>query len=255
MKKRDTPLCILTLAIYLLVALIPQTGLAQLSPTRGAGTRAAKSRAIAPKLVLMIVVDQFRYDFLERFGDLFGAGGFRRLMDEGAFFTNANYDYVPTFTAPGHAAIFTGSVPAQNGIVGNAWYDRQAGKVRVMVSDAEARMVTEAGVAAETGAPSPRVLIGTTIGDQIRIASNFQSKVIAVSQKDRSAVLPGGQRPNGAFWFSNQSGKFVTSDYYSKELPAWVKKFNSDVRPDKYFGMKWEHALEDGAYKRSQVDN
>lgn len=246
----------ITVTISLLFASIPQPSHAQAqSPTRKAATRSAKIAATEPRLVLMIIVDQFRYDFLERFEDLFGAGGFRRLMNEGAFFTNANYDYVPTYTAPGHAAIFTGSVPAQNGIVGNTWYDRKSAKLRVMVSDNAAHMVTDKGVAAETGAASPRVLIGTTIGDQIRLASNFQSKVIAVSQKDRSAVLPGGQRPNGAFWFNNLSGTFVSSDYYFKELPAWVKKFNETVRPDKYFGMKWERALADDAYKRSQADN
>ncbi|MFP5263341.1 MAG: alkaline phosphatase family protein [Blastocatellia bacterium] len=243
-------------ALCLLLTLIggPAHALPQ-SPARKHGTRPAKSSATQPKLLLMIVVDQFRYDFLERFQDLFGPGGFRRLMNEGAFFVNANYDYVPTYTAPGHAAIFTGSVPAQNGIVGNTWYDREAGRVRIMVSDTSAHMVTESGVAAEAGAPSPRVLLGTTIGDQMRLSNNFRSKVITMSQKDRSAVLPGGQRPNGAFWFSNQTGAFVTSDYYLKELPVWVKNFNASHRPDKYFGMKWDRALAGGSYDRSQVDN
>jgi predicted AlkP superfamily pyrophosphatase or phosphodiesterase len=257
MKRKTVSLLLaITIAISLPPASFLRPGRAQAqSPPRRTVSRPTKGRASEPKLVLMIVVDQFRYDFLERFGDLFGAGGFRRLMNEGAFFTNANYDYVPTFTAPGHAAIFTGSVPAQNGIVGNVWYDRQAGKVRVMVSDTAAHMVTEKGVAEEAGAPSPRVLLGTTIGDQIRMANNFRSKVIAISQKDRSAVLPGGQRPNGAYWFNSQTGAFVTSDYYLKELPAWVKAFNASHRPDKYFGMKWERALADGAYSRSQADN
>ncbi|HVG21557.1 MAG TPA: alkaline phosphatase family protein [Blastocatellia bacterium] len=255
-RQRHSLFFTAAVTISLLLTWVPQPGQAQpQSPSRRAVSRPARGKASEPRLVLMIVVDQFRYDFLERFQDLFGAGGFRRLMNEGAFFINANYDYVPTYTAPGHAAIFTGSVPAQNGIVGNTWYDRESGKVRVMVSDGAARMVTEKGVAAEPGAPSPRVLIGTTIGDQMRLANNFQSKVVAVSQKDRSAVLPGGQRPNGAFWFSNQTGTFVTSDYYVKELPAWVKNFNASQRPDKYFGMKWERALSDHAYDRSQADN
>jgi hypothetical protein len=124
-----------------------------------------------------------------------------------------------------------------------------------MVSDMSAHMVTEKGVASEPGAPSPRVLLGTTIGDQMRLANNFRSKVIAMSQKDRSAVLPGGQRPNGAFWFSGQTGDFVTSDYYLKELPAWVKNFNASHRPDKYFGMKWDRVQAAAAYDRSQADN
>ncbi len=207
----------------------------------------------APKrrLVVAIIVDQFRYDYLERFSDLFTNGGFRRLVNQGAFFTDANYDYVPTFTAPGHASIFTGSVPALNGIVGNLWYDRAAGKARTMVSDTEARLVTSRGPVNDREAPSPRSLIGTTISDQIRLSNNFQSKVVAISYKDRSAILPGGHRPNGAYWFNSDAGEFVTSDYYSKELPSWVKKFNSAQRPDQYFNIRWDRLLPTSAYRRA----
>ncbi|HEU4390459.1 MAG TPA: alkaline phosphatase family protein, partial [Blastocatellia bacterium] len=143
----------------------------------------------------MIVVDQFRYDFLERFRSSFGSRGFRRLVDQGSFFTNAHYDYVPTFTACGHAAIFTGSIPAYNGIVGNTWFDREAGKVRVMVSDDSAHVLRTPGLSNGTGAPkelpgvSPRNLMGTTIGDQMRLATNLESKVVTISLKDRSAIL------------------------------------------------------------------
>jgi len=223
---------------------------------RPSSSRASTGRAAAkPKLVLVIVVDQFRYDYLERFGDLFGNGGFKRLMNEGALFTNANYDYVPTYTACGHAAIFTGSVPAQNGIVGNAWFDRESGRVHVMVTDDAVHLVTSSGPATKNGSASPRYLLGTTIGDQMRLSNNFQSKVITASLKDRAAVLPGGQRPNGAFWFNEANGEFVSSDYYFKELPAWVRKFDAEVRPDKYFGAKWERALPADAYKRAQAEN
>jgi predicted AlkP superfamily pyrophosphatase or phosphodiesterase len=207
-----------------------------------------------PKLVLVITVDQFRYDFLERFGPIFGGQGFRRLMT-GAVFTNANYDYVPTYTAPGHAAIFTGAGPAQNGIVGNLWFDRETGKLRVMVSDLSARMVTDSGVTGDPGVASPRVLIGATIGDQLRLSNNFKSKVIAVSLKDRAAVLPGGHHPNGAFWFDTLRGSFVTSDYYSKELPVWVKQFNSTQGPARFFGAKWVRSLKPEAYLISQTQN
>ncbi len=210
--------------------------------------------AAKPKLVLILVVDQFRADFLERFGDLFGKDGFRRLL-EGAVFTNANYDFVPTYTAPGHAAIASGSIPAQNGIVGNAWFDRETGKIRVMVSDLQAHLLTNAGAKTQTGAASPRCLIGTTIGDQLRMSNNFQSKVVAISQKDRSAVLPGGQRPNGAFWFVPAEGGFVSSDYYFKELPAWVKEFNTKNNIDKYFGKTWDRVLSEASYARAQAKN
>lgn len=229
--------------------------MASLPITQAQRQRAVRANGPRPKLVVAIVIDQFRYDYLERFGDLFGAGGFRRLVSEGALFTNAHYDYVPTFTAPGHAAIFTGSVPAQNGIVGNNWFDREMGKVRVMVSDTSARAVSDNGVATDAGSVSPRAMIGTTISDQIRLSNNFQSKVIAVSFKDRSAILPGGHKPNGAFWFNNKTGAFVSSDYYFTELPAWVRQFNRTERPDKYFGAKWERALKDEAYRRAQADN
>src|SRR5215471_14739933 len=147
------------------------------------------------KLVVVIVVDQFRYDFLERFKSSLGSGGFKRLIEEGAFFENTNYNYAPTYTAPGHASIFTGSVPSQNGIVGNFWYDREAGAQRVMVADDSAKVVTSYGTQSYTKTTkpaSPRILIGTTFGDQMRLATNFRSRVVAISLKDRAAVLPGG---------------------------------------------------------------
>jgi predicted AlkP superfamily pyrophosphatase or phosphodiesterase len=244
---RSCATVLLTLSI--LFVSLPNKGQAQRQPNRTAAVANSK-----PKLVLVIMVDQFRYDFLERFEDLFVRDGFRRLMNDGAFFTNANFDYVPTYTAPGHAAVFTGSVPAQNGIVGNNWYDRNTGKNRVMVSDLEARNVTMTGVQTQTGAPSPRALIGTTIGDQMRLADNFRSKVIAISQKDRSAVLPGGQRPNGAYWYQSSDGTFITSDYYTKSLPAWVQEFNTKNSPAKYYGKKWEKSLPEAAYGRAQAE-
>ncbi|MEK6409121.1 MAG: alkaline phosphatase family protein [Acidobacteriota bacterium] len=253
-NNKNRYLARIIVVLLFVLTLLPPPGEAQrqTSPRAGASRSATSTKT---KLVLVIVVDQFRYDFLQRFGDLFGSGGFSRLMNEGALFTNANYDYVPTFTACGHAAIFAGSSPAQNGIVGNAWFDRESGKVRVMVTDDSAHLVTASGQSAKSGAASPRYLQGTTIGDQMRLANGFQSKVVAASLKDRAAVLPGGQRPNGAFWFNDANGEFVSSDYYSKELPAWVKKFDANERPDKYFGMKWERALPPEAYKRAQAEN
>ncbi|HJZ67594.1 MAG TPA: alkaline phosphatase family protein [Blastocatellia bacterium] len=249
--KNNSATRFMALLIFVLI-LLPLSSDAQ----RRTPARSNASGAITkPKLVLVIVIDQFRYDYLERFGDLLGSGGFKRLLNDGALFANANYDYVPTFTACGHAAIFSGSVPAQDGIVGNAFFDRESGRTRVMVSDDSAHLVTPAGLATKSGAASPRSLTGTTIGDQMRLATSFQSKVIAVSLKDRAAVLPGGMRPNGAFWFDEATGEFVTSDYYSKELPAWVKKFDADVRAAKYFGAKWERSLGPDAYRRAQTEN
>ncbi|HSE37517.1 MAG TPA: alkaline phosphatase family protein [Blastocatellia bacterium] len=239
--------------VLLSLTLLPHPSDAQRRTQNRAGT--ARATTAKPKLVLLIVVDQFRYDYLERFGDLFGNGGFKRLMSEGALFTNANYDYVPTFTACGHAAIASGSIPSLNGIVGNNYFDRESGKMRVMVADDSAHLVNGKAISEKGGAASPRTLIGTTIGDQMRLANNFQSKVVAAALKDRSAVLPGGYRPNGAFWFSEADGEFVSSDYYFKELPAWVKKFDAGDRANKYFGMKWERLLPADAYKRAQAEN
>ena len=239
-------------SLLFVLTLVPQSSDAQ----RQTSTRITSSRATSskPRLVLAIIVDQFRYDYIERFWDLFGNDGFKRLINEGALFTNANYEYVPTYTACGHASIFSGSVPALNGIVGNLWFDRESGKQRIMVADDNAHLVTGKGVSERGGAASPRTLIGTTIGDQMRLSNNFQSKVITASLKDRSAVLPGGQRPNGAYWFNDADGQFVTSDYYFKELPGWVKKFGAEKGPDKYFGMKWDRALPASAYARSQSE-
>ena len=208
------------------------------------------------RLVVVIVVDQMRYDFLERFKNVFGSGGFRRLIEEGALFTNANYNYAPTYTAPGHAAIFTGTTPSQNGIVGNNWYDRESGQQRVMVSDDSAKVVTSYGTQSytKTSKPaSPRVLIGTTIGDQLRLSNGFRSKVVALSLKDRAAVLPGGKEANGAYWFDASSGSLVSSDYYFRDLPEWVNRFNSERRPDKAFGQTWDRALDAKAYNLSQA--
>ncbi len=252
-NNRNKTLTRIIVVLLLALSLLPRASDAQRqSPSRSGLARGLIAK---PKLVLLIVVDQFRYDYLERFGDLFGNGGFKRLTNDGALFTNANYDYVPTFTACGHAAISSGSVPALNGIVGNTYFDRESGKMRVMVADDSAHLVTGKAISERGGAASPRTLIGTTIGDQMRLSNNFQSKVVAASLKDRSAVLPGGQGPNGAFWFSEADGEFVSSDYYFKELPAWVKKFDAGGRVDKYFGMKWERVMPAEAYKRAQAEN
>src|SRR5436305_1696880 len=213
------------------------------NPSPGASAR--------PKLVVILMVDQFRYDFLERFADLFGNDGFKRLMNGGAFFTNANYDYVPTVTAAGHAAVHTGSVPAMNGVNGNIIIDPETGKSVTFVFDPATHVVNNNGIDDKAASASPRNMYGTTIGDQLRLSNNFQSKVISLSQKDRAAILPGGHKPNGALWYSAAVGGFISSDYYYKELPAWAKKFNDTVRPDKYFNMKWERSLPAEAYRRA----
>lgn len=197
-----------------------------------------------PRLVLLIVVDQFRYDYFERFGDLFVEGGLKRLMREGAFWTNVNYDHMPTFTAPGHATMMTGAWPAESGIVANEWPDRESGKRVTSVSDETARLL---GGAEGEPASSPRRLMASTLGDELRLATNDRSKVIGISAKDRSAILPAGRHASAAYWFSEQTGRMVTSNYYFNQVPAWVESFNATRPTDDFFRKPWERLLPDEA--------
>ncbi len=203
------------------------------------------------KLVLGIVIDQFRYDYLTRFADQFGEGGFKRLLTSGAVFSNAHYPYTPTVTACGHAAFMSGSAPNENGIIANEWWDRETGKKITSVSDPNTKLL---GGKEATGS-SPHRMLSSTIGDQLKMMTNNQAKVIGISLKDRAAILPAGKKPNGAYWYDDSTGKIVSSTYYFPDLPAWVKKFNQDNCADKYFGKTWEKLLPEAAYARSLPDD
>jgi predicted AlkP superfamily pyrophosphatase or phosphodiesterase len=198
-----------------------------------------------PKLVVSILVDQLRYDYLERYHALFSERGLRLLTDRGAFMTFAQYDYYPTVTAPGHASFFSGSSPSLHGVIGNDWFDKRTGTMMYCCADAD---VTGVGTAADAkaGKMSPRNFIGATVADQMRL--HWGSKVVGISVKDRGAILPAGKRPAGAYWFESATGNFITSSYYMKELPAWVKAFNESRRPDAYVGQMWERLLEEKVY-------
>jgi len=212
----------------------------------------AAQRTKRPRLVLLIAVDQFRYDYLERFGDLFGPDGFKRLLRDGASWTQSNYDHMPTYTAPGHATMMTGAYPAETGIIGNEWPDRSTGKNVSSVSDTT---VTLLGGEPNEAAASPRRLMCSTVGDELRLATNDRSKVIGISVKDRSAILPAGRHANAAYWFSTNSGNMVSSTYYFNELPNWVVTFNNSHPADKFFGKKWERLLPESEYlKRTGAD-
>jgi predicted AlkP superfamily pyrophosphatase or phosphodiesterase len=210
-----------------------------------------ENRSRPVRLVLGIVIDQFRYDYLTRFEDLFGARGFRLLLREGAVFTNANYVYLPTVTACGHATFMSGSIPAVHGIVGNEWFDREAGRIVTSISDDNVKLL--GGQGEEPASPSR--MIGSTVGDQLRLTNNGRSKVLGISLKDRAAILPAGKHPNGAYWFDSTYGTFVSSTYYFPDLPAWAKEFNQNNRPDKYFGARWDRLLPAVAYQRSLPDD
>ncbi len=222
---------------------------AQRRPAQPSSTQSGQ-RAKRPRLVLLIAVDQFRYDYLERFEDLYGPNGFRRLMRDGASWTQSNYDHMPTYTAPGHATMMTGAYPAETGIVGNEWPDRATGKNVMSITDSTVTMLggTDPGA-------SPRRLMCSTVGDELRLATNDRSKVIGISVKDRSAILPAGRHANAAYWFNPSSGNMVSSSYYFNALPNWVTTYNNARPADKYFGAKWERLLPESEYlKRAGAD-
>ncbi|HEX8160890.1 MAG TPA: alkaline phosphatase family protein [Pyrinomonadaceae bacterium] len=230
---------------------------------QAAARRSAPAPAARPRLVLLVVVDQFRADYLERFGDLFAGNGLRRLLARGASWTNANYDHMPTYTAPGHATTLTGTYPAENGIIANDWYDREVGCVVSNVNDPEDKFAPDCRPAssrwklffggANERASSPRRMTASTLGDELRLATADRAKVVGVSIKDRAAILPSGRHASAAYWFSTLTGSMVTTNYYFGEPPAWVKTFN-DARPaDKFFGRKWDYVLgSDAEYVKRQ---
>ena len=205
-----------------------------------------------PKLVVGIVVDQMRYDFLYRYSDKYSSGGFKRLMNEGYNCRNNHYDYAPTVTAAGHAAIFTGSVPAIDGIIGNEWFNQKTGKTVYCVEDSAVKTV---GSDSKAGLMSPKNLLVSTITDQLKIANNFQSKTIGIALKDRGAILPAGHTANAAYWFDSKNGSFITSTFYMNDLPQWVKDFNALKMPQKYMVEGWKTLLPIEQYTESTADN
>ena len=206
-----------------------------------------------PKLVIGIVVDQMRYDYLYKYSGDYGAEGFKKLLNEGFAYHNASYNYVPTYTGPGHASIYTGTTPARHGIVANDWVDPQDGTAYYCTQDAQAKTVgseTEA-----VGKMSPRLMKASTVGDELRIASNKRSKVFGIALKDRAAILPAGHSANAAFWFDGSSGHFVSSSFYLKKLPAWLEAFNKKQPALKYLNQKWQLLRDSSTYDESLPDN
>jgi hypothetical protein len=196
----------------------------------------AVSRAGAaqrPRLVLGIVVDQFRYDYLERFRADY-KGGLAKFLSQGAVFTNAHYEHFPTVTAIGHSTFMTGATPSVSGIVGNEWYDRESGKQVTSVSDDGTKLL-----GGEGRGSSPHRMLVSTICDELKMSGREQSKCVGISMKDRSAVLPVGRMADAAYWFDNKTGNFVSSTYYFPELPRWAAGFNASRKVDAYAGKDW----------------
>lgn len=215
-------------------------------------TAAVAQQLERPKLVVGIVVDQMRWDYLYRYYDRYEEGGFKRMLSEGFSCENTFIDYLPSYTGVGHATVFTGSVPAIHGITGNNWVDQQTGKNWYCTEDSTVQTV---GSTTAAGEMSPRNMLVTTVGDELRMATNFRSKVVGVSIKDRASILPAGHTANGVFWYDDASSKFVTSTYYMEELPEWVQKFNNKGEPKRLLSKGWNTLYPIDTYLQSTEDN
>ena len=205
-----------------------------------------------PKLVVGIVVDQMKMEYLYRFSNDFSANGFKRLMNNGYTFHNMHYNYMPTYTAPGHASIYTGTTPSTHGIIGNEWFNKAVGKDVYCTDDASVKTIGN-GTEKE-GAMSPKNLFSATITDELRMATNFKGKVIGLSIKDRGAIFPAGHFANWAFWYS-KTGAFISSTFYGAALPNWVTEFNQEKRYMNYINKGWDLLKPIATYNESLPDD
>lgn len=207
---------------------------------------------LSPKLVVGIVIDQMRFDYLYRYYDHYSQKGLKRIMGDGMNFTFAHYNYVPTYTGPGHASIYTGTTPFYHGIISNDWYDKKMEKSVYCVSDTNFASV---GANSDEGKMSPKNLLTTTITDQLRLSNNGLSRVFSASIKDRASVIPGGHMANAAYWYDGKTGKFISSTYYMQKLPDWVNGFNAKNIPLKLMSGNWSTALPESDYKIAMPDS
>jgi len=205
-----------------------------------------------PKLVVGIVVDQMRWDYLYRYYNRYGKDGFRRLLGEGFSCDNTLINYLPSFTAVGHTCVFTGSVPALSGISGNEWIEQLSGKLVYCTDDST---VSTVGADNASGKMSPRNLLVSTVTDELRMATNYQSKVVGVSLKDRASILPAGHAANAAFWLDDATGNFVTSTYYMQQLPAWADAYNKTRPVEQLIKNGWTTLYPIDTYKNSDADD
>jgi predicted AlkP superfamily pyrophosphatase or phosphodiesterase len=204
-----------------------------------------------PKLVVGIMVDQMRWDYLYRYYDRYSSGGFKRMLREGFTCENNYINYVPTITAVGHSTVYTGTVPAIHGITGNDFIIQATGNSMYCTQDTSVQTI---GSSSKAGRMSPRNLLTNTITDELRLATNFRSKVIGVALKDRGSILPAGHTANGAYWFDDATGNFITSTYYMNELPSWVKQFNDQKHAEKYLKQDWNTLYDISTYVQSLPD-
>jgi predicted AlkP superfamily pyrophosphatase or phosphodiesterase len=205
-----------------------------------------------PKLMVGIVVDQMRWDYLYRFYDRYQSNGFKRLLNEGFSCDNTQIDYLPSFTAPGHTCVYTGSVPAIHGIAGNDFIIQATGKSMYCTADSTVKSVGSTSIA---GQMSPRNLLTTTVTDELKLATNFRSKVIGIALKDRGGILPAGHSANAAYWFDDKSGNWITSTYYMNDLPQWAKDFNDQKLAEAYLKSDWTPLYPINTYVQTLPDD
>lgn len=217
------------------------------------GCTPQKSETTKPKLVVGIVVDQMRYDYLTRFYDRYTENGFKRLLNNGFSLENAHFNYIPTYTAVGHSSIYTGTTPANHGIIGNNWYDKFLKKSIYCVDDEN---YTTVGIFNNAGKKSPYRLVSTTITDQLKLAQNMKGKTIGIGIKDRSAILPAGHTADAAYWFyGKDKGYWISSSFYMDSLPNWVNKFNTSNKTNEYLQGPWKTLYDIKTYTNSIEDN
>lgn len=206
-----------------------------------------------PKLVVGVVIDQMRYDYLIRFSEKYGNKGFKKLMTKGFLLENAHYNYIPTYTAVGHSSIYTGTTPTNHGIMANNWYDKKMKKSIYCVDDDR---YVSLGVTSKAGKKSPYRLQVTTLTDQLRLAQNMKGKSIGVAIKDRSSVLPAGHSATAAYWFEGgKEGKFISSSFYMEKLPSWVERFNNNGNVERYVNQVWNTYYPIETYTESIADD
>ena len=211
----------------------------------------AKAQVSRPKLVVGLVIDQMRWDYLYRFQDRYGNTGFKRLLKEGFSCENTMIPYLPTYTAPGHTCIYTGSVPAIHGIIGNNWYVREKNDSIYCTDD---KSVLPVGGSWSSGRMSPKNMLTTTICDELRLSNNFQSRTFGIALKDRGGIFPAGHSANAAYWFDDSTGNWMTSSFYMNSLPKYVNDFNDKQLPKKYLLQNWNTLYPIASYNLSTPD-
>lgn len=214
--------------------------------------KAFPAEVARPKLVVGLVVDQMRWDYLYRYYNRYTNGGFKRLINEGFSVENTFIPYTPTYTACGHTCIYTGSVPAVHGIIGNDWYDPETKKNVYCTEDSS--VSTVGSTPSSEGNMSPKNMLTTTITDELRLATNFRGKVIGISLKDRGSILPAGHAANAAYWYQGSTGNWITSTYYMKQVPAWIADYNKLKLANKFYAKNWETLYPMNTYVNSTAD-